>query len=147
MLKITPPIEVNILSRWRCRLMQFRTLAELLGFLLVLEAVFGIFEAHTGVHLKEVFEVVGHSPPWANPCSSGTPPPREDNNRIPELGDDYAEDCFVANCRWKASEILWLDGYVRLITGSRLSKSYHIQWVRDTTPPGSHIPILMNLPS
>lgn len=62
-------------------------------------------------------------------------------------GDGDTVDCFAANCRWKSSGILWTEEYVRLITGSRLLKSYHIQRVRGTTPPGSHIPILMNLPS
>lgn len=41
--------------------MQFRAFADLLGFLLVLEAAFGLLETHAGVHLKEVFEIVGYS--------------------------------------------------------------------------------------
>ena len=99
----------------------------------------------------------GTPPPCAKPCSSGMFPPREgDDRRIPALGDDDAEDCFAASCRMKASGIsfcesacamMWSEGYVRLITGSRLSKSYQIQWLIGTTPPGSQIPMLMNLPS
>ena len=85
---------------------------------------------------------------WAKPCSSGMFPPREgDENRIPAPGDGDTVDCFAANCRWNASGILWSEGYARLMTGSRLSKSYHIQWLIGTTPPGSQIPMLMNLPS
>ena len=49
------------LIRWRFRLVEFRAFADLLGFLLVFEAAFGFLEAHAGVHLKEVLEVVRHS--------------------------------------------------------------------------------------
>ena len=75
----------------------------------------------------------GTPSPLAKPCSSGMFPPSEgDENRIPALCDDDAEDCFVANCRWNASGIVWSEGYVRLITGQPLSKSYHIrQWRND----------------
>ena len=41
--------------------MESGTFAALLGFLLVLEAVFGFLEAHAGVHFKEVLEIVGYS--------------------------------------------------------------------------------------
>ena len=41
--------------------MQFRAFADLLGFLFVLETAFGFLEAHAGVHLKEVLEIVGYS--------------------------------------------------------------------------------------
>lgn len=78
----------------------------------------------------------GTPSPLAKPCSSGMFPPSEgDENRIPAPCDDDAGDCFVANCRWNASGIVWSEGYVRLITGQPLSKSYHIQWLIGTTPP------------
>lgn len=48
--------------------------------------------------------------------------------------DGYTGDCFAANCHLNASEILWPDGYPLLMTDSRLSESYHIQWVRESTP-------------
>ena len=51
----------KIPSRWRCLLVEFRAFASLLGFLFVLETAFGFLEAHAGMHLKEVFEVVRHS--------------------------------------------------------------------------------------
>lgn len=41
--------------------MQFWAFADLLGFLLVLEAAFGFLEVHAGVHLKEVLEIVWYS--------------------------------------------------------------------------------------
>lgn len=49
------------LIRWRFRLVEFRAFADLLGFLLVFEAAFGFLEAHAGVHLKEVLEIIGDS--------------------------------------------------------------------------------------
>ena len=49
------------LIRWRLFSVESRSFALLLGFLLVLEAAFGFLEAHAGVHLKEVFEIVRHS--------------------------------------------------------------------------------------
>jgi len=75
---------------------------------------------------------------------------------IPAPCADDTADCFAASCRRKASGIsfcesacamMWSEGYVRLITGSRLSKSYQIQWLIGTMPPGAQIPMLMNLPS
>lgn len=41
--------------------MEFRAFAELLGFLFVFEAAFGFLEAHAGVQLKEVLEIIGYS--------------------------------------------------------------------------------------
>lgn len=77
--------------------MEFGAFADLLGFLLVFEAAFCFLEAHAGVHLKEVLEIVlkssGIPSPWAKPCSSGMFPPREgDDNRIPAPCDDDAGD-------------------------------------------------------
>lgn len=42
-------------------LVKFRAFASLFGFLFVFEAAFGLLETHAGVHLKEVFEIVGYS--------------------------------------------------------------------------------------
>lgn len=41
--------------------MEFGTFADLVGFLFVLETGFSFLEAHAGVHLKEVLEIVGYS--------------------------------------------------------------------------------------
>lgn len=41
--------------------MKFRTFDALFGFLLVAETVPRFLDAHAGVHLKEVLEIVGYS--------------------------------------------------------------------------------------
>ena len=50
-----------VFSRWIFRLVQSRSFSDLLGFMFVFEAAFGLLEAHAGVHLKEVLEIVGYS--------------------------------------------------------------------------------------
>lgn len=49
------------LIRWRLFSVESRSFALLLGFLLVLEAAFGFLEAHAGVHLKKVLEIIWYS--------------------------------------------------------------------------------------